>query len=638
MEGKKKLKIITPKEISSVSIKNVSSAMTLDKLQKMTELLTDSKLRFYFNNLEININDMSLTIEEIFQDLNEIVLEIKVENDAKLSSRTLLNAMKSPNACIPIICKDHPNENLHYFCDNCNESLCFRCCLTQNHKQHIIYYKMKHFEGKWIPIEKNFERVTEIYHNKIIEGDEIKSKTMNYIDNQFEILNLKINEMKKFTYNFFEEFFESYEFESNRVGYENERIEKTLKNIIDDVTSKNISFNFTMDKLHAVGKNIDLFTKHIKSIENYFACKKDMVSNFQSCINKIAINLEKNKSSLFDENTLKFYDDVTLAARESKMVSIQMKDIINNSGKSIKLISMPIPQTKKVLCYNFDKNQFEISLVPLKNFKFFDYCRFLDFDNYLVFTGGMENDLDKNLSFIYNLKESRLNQMTEMVFPRAQHTLFYLPKYLIFAIGGYNNLTTEIYDMRINTWFKFKELNTYRSNSNILILNDYLFVFGGSDGEKYLSDKAERIKIRSLLDQNLLLGFQKSNFDNFEEVFEPIKFILRENIWTKFHFSGSAVIYINQGEIRKALVLGGYNAENEGFLTDCIKVGTFSEEEANVEFVNFSKLLISKSCFYNQNFHKLDENTLVQLDARGNVIILDRMQNEFSQIKNTINL
>ena len=168
------------------------------------------------------------------------------------------------------------------------------------------------------------------------------------------------------------------------------------------------------------------------------------------------------------------------------------------------------------------------------------------------------------------------------------------------------------------------------------MFNDYLFVFGGSDGEKYLTENAERIKISSLNDDESLQNYQKSNFNNFEEKFFQIKFRLVDNISANFQFSGSAVIYLRDGDINKTIVFGGFNAENNGFITDIIKIGSYIPDEANLEFTTYSKSLGFKSCFYNQNFFKIDNNFLAQFDASGNVIFFDKTFLEFSQIKNSI--
>ena len=633
MEGKKKLKIITPNEISSLSVKNITSAMTFKKLKKSTGLLTNCNLILLYNNLEINLNEEDLKIEDIFKDYNEIVLEIKIDEEKGYGNRAL---KCDSDLDIPSVCNFHSLENCHYFCENCSISLCFRCCLNTTHKQHSIKYKIGHFREKFTQIQNRFDKLGEIYRNIIIEGEEVKNKTINIIENQFELLNLRINEMKVKTINFFEEYFENFENETVRLNYEYERIENLTRSVEEDFSLKNLNFKKNIEKIDIIGKNLDLFNKHIKVIEEYFSCKQNLVSNFQANIDKISVYIDKINANQIPYNLIKYYDEITFQAKESKFVINQMNEIINNPSKITKIISMPIPQTKKVLVYNFEKKQYEISLVPGNKFKFYDYCRFLNFDNFLLFNGGIDKDNDQNSSFLFNIKETKLLKMTEMIFPRAQQTLFYLPKNLIFAIGGYNNQTTEIYDMRINIWHEFKELNTIRSNSNILVFNDYLFVFGGSDGEKYLTENAERIKISSLNDDESLQNYQKSNFNNFEEKFFQIKFRLVDNISANFQFSGSAVIYLRDGDINKTIVFGGFNAENNGFITDIIKIGSYIPDEANLEFTTYSKSLGFKSCFYNQNFFKIDNNFLAQFDASGNVIFFDKTFLEFSQIKNSI--
>ena len=93
--------------------------------------------------------------------------------------------------------------------------------------------------------------------------------------------------------------------------------------------------------------------------------------------------------------------------------------------------------------------------------------------NYLYISGG-ENSLN-NLWEI-NLKQNRINLLTNNMPPKKYHSMIFIPNNIVFIVGGHN-LDTFYYDLKEKKLIKWGDLNILRIEPALQVIKNRLYCF-----------------------------------------------------------------------------------------------------------------------------------------------------------------
>jgi hypothetical protein len=360
--------------------------------------------------------------------------------------------------------------------------------------------------------------------------------------------------------------------------------------------------------------------------------------------------VEMCKLEYLTESKLHIYKSFSVPENEEHLLMKYLSDFNAKYNKTQSQIAMPIPLTRKIITYDYMKKDFTSLQIPEKNyfFKFFDYSRYLNCDNMLFISGGVDNEREINKCFFYHIDDMNFLEISQMKKQRSQHSLIYYQTLdIIFAVSGFNNTSVEIFNLKTNQWKLFKNLSKPRCNSNALFCdNKFIYVFAGSDGDKYLGNSFERIQIEGLIEN--YEKYDQTNFEEYEFKFEIGHFSLLEKV--NLTYSGFGIIPLDQ---KQFLVFGGFNIENDYQICDEIRLfDSFTETKVieqqgkknaqkveNVKISSFKSYLPASSCFYNQDFLRTNnDNFIAQFNAAGVLVVFNIKNQEFSAINHNLNI
>jgi len=194
---------------------------------------------------------------------------------------------------------------------------------------------------------------------------------------------------------------------------------------------------------------------------------------------------------------------------------------ISQSLLDIHLFGRPIEDTKpfEILVFNKKINKLftlfynleDEDLKDLKNFSNFSgYC---NAKNKLYISGGESasykspaNTTNNNSNNITNEKRilnmfysidmetGKIERLKDLLDPRVWHSMIYVPDNYIFLVGGLENRTVDVYDIKKNTFSRENNLNEPRFESTLCCVNsEYLYAFYGYLHQQNYSDSIERL-------------------------------------------------------------------------------------------------------------------------------------------------
>ena len=229
----------------------------------------------------------------------------------------------------------------------------------------------------------------------------------------------------------------------------------------------------------------------------------------------------------------------------------------------------------KITPYYYKRNENEELI------KFNLFTAFCNANGCLYFSGGETEqtyDPDKTVSkyndfFYIDLRELNENnnkinirELPNLNESRTWHSMIYVPKKYIFIVGGSNTKSVELYNMDSKELTKDSDLNEYRSESSLCLVNNtYLYVFYGF-----------------VIHQEYNKSIERCNLLREKREWEYVDFINTiENSETNFKISFFGISYFNNNQI---LLIGGDDNGDEKHYDYIYKIGENGERDEIKEF------------------------------------------------------
>ena len=220
--------------------------------------------------------------------------------------------------------------------------------------------------------------------------------------------------------------------------------------------------------------------------EYYQADKIDNIINDFKEINKQEfpeeyINDWKDKSQY-----LKLNDEIrTLIIKEIPILSFNNKQNEENilfleEGKIPDIIGKPFNNPFEIFAfYKKEKilkiQKYDKELIENKHLNYFDtssaYC---NGNNFLFISGGENKNLLIDKFWKINLEKQEIDTYNMM--PKKNHSMIFLPGKYIFIVGG-NDLKTFYFDIEINEFTEWADLNKKRNEPALALINNNLYCF-----------------------------------------------------------------------------------------------------------------------------------------------------------------
>lgn len=173
---------------------------------------------------------------------------------------------------------------------------------------------------------------------------------------------------------------------------------------------------------------------------------------------------------------------------------VQIFDRLN-----MRLIKKAIPFDKKVHGTNI----------------FLDGCRTYYHADKLYISGGRDQNGDKSIFLLYNVKDNKVTKLPSMNKPRSYHTItFHENLKSMLVVGGENNKYCEMFDFFLNAWNELPELNVPRANISLHIdkIGTFAYGVGGVKGDIANAQNSDAIELLDLVDINQ--GWAKVEYRN----------------------------------------------------------------------------------------------------------------------------
>jgi hypothetical protein len=209
--------------------------------------------------------------------------------------------------------------------------------------------------------------------------------------------------------------------------------------------------------------------------------------------------------------------------------------------------------------------------------KFNLFTAYCNAKGYLYISGGeneQNSDPDKTIAkyndFFYidlnKLDENKdkiiINELPNLIESRTWHSMIYIPYKYIFIVGGSNTKSVEIYNMDTNEINIDSELNEFRSECTLCLVNNmYLYAFCGF-----------------LIHQEYNITIERCNLLKEKRKWEYVS--INEKDGFNFRPSFFGVSYFKNDEI---LLIGGNDNGDENHYDYVYKIGKNEEEKDEID-------------------------------------------------------
>ena len=375
--------------------------------------------------------------------------------------------------------------------------------------------------------------------------------------------------------------------------------QEDIKEIKEEEIAKltNIPKNFMGTKYHY--KLEDLTKKNI--FENEIESEKkigDLINDLKLKANAdFIIEFDNNMKIGYDKINKTFNDILIEIFNKNIPETINMKysykgldipesknEIIEAYIESNKIIGSVILDNPELFCIiTYEKDMKLIKPYYYKRkdneelIKFNSFTAFCNGKDKLYFSGGENEqtyDADRTIlkynDFFYidltNLKENEnkieIKELPNLNESRTWHSMIYIPYKYIFIVGGSNTKSVEIYDMETNEIEKDSELNEFRSECTLCLVNNiYLYAFWGF-----------------LLHQEYNISIERCNLLKEERKWDYV--YINEKSVPNIRLSFFAISYFNDDKI---LLIGGNDNGDEKRYDYIYKIGNNDEEKDEIE-------------------------------------------------------
>ena len=320
--------------------------------------------------------------------------------------------------------------------------------------------------------------------------------------------------------------------------------------------------------------------------------------------------------------------DIPLNIHDLKQAYIESNNIIGSAildNPELFCIITYEKKTELLKPYFYKRNDNEDLI------KFNLFTAFCNAKGNLYFSGGDNEqtyDPDKsNLKYndffyidLTKLKDNRnkiiINELPNLNESRTWHSMIYIPYKYIFIVGGSNTKSVEIYDMETNEINKDSELNDFRSECTLCLVNNiYLYAFCGF-----------------LLHQNFNKTIERCNLLKEERKWELVNIIEKNGLNFKPSFFGVSY-FRNDNEI---LLIGGNDNGDDKHFDYIYKIGENEEDKDQIDNFN-CKINEENNVYRDKLFMLIDDkksaNIPLIIGDDIKILLLDLYKGEIS-IKN----
>ena len=307
--------------------------------------------------------------------------------------------------------------------------------------------------------------------------------------------------------------------------------------------------------------------------------------------------------------TIYEYDSFSLTSN-SLSRTLNIEDLSNDQY----IMKRRLPH--EIVQYNITTKQFthikHLNSAKSTFKKFLPLSVFINHNNMLYISGGKDKTTNKqtNSFYVYNPLTSKLKPLSNMLHPRCSHSMIVINKHL-YAVGGYNNNTTEKYSFDINQWCSLPKLNVKeRQVSTLFNMNDkYLYcAFGFINGVTCNDvDYAEKLDL------------------NKKDKWKLIPFKVNAGCKVDLKRYNVGIVYVKEGEF---VILGGENAQSEE--CDCVfqmKVCGIGNEKIEINDMKDKKgggilKMPIKCSFIDKEFKEVKKGKVAMFEMKKNRFVV----------------
>ena len=257
-----------------------------------------------------------------------------------------------------------------------------------------------------------------------------------------------------------------------------------------NINNQNLNSNLINNQqLNQVEINIDIISKDKVIVKiptsNNIIWQKEYFNNdlIGTVINDYII--ENNI-----QNSVEFLNNLAFEGRELNLQD-NIDSLLNTHNKSlndsekdkyIELIAKPFSDPFEIYCFSKNNKKFKIirytnELKENKKIKNFSsssaYCNGFD---HLYISGG-ENS--RNFFWEINLQTNIINDPIQIP-PKQNHSMIYIPKYMVFIVGG-NDLNTFYYNINKKRILNWGKLNIKRIEPALQVIQNKLYCIDSSN-------------------------------------------------------------------------------------------------------------------------------------------------------------
>jgi tripartite motif-containing protein 32 len=534
-------------------------------IEKLIKTHIENDIKNFYCPIDKKI--ISEKIENNFP-LNKIIIDLIEINGNNFFNLNLNEINNEINSDFSII------NNAFFFCENFNKKNNENFKIIKNFSNFLLnnkiyfYNNLKNLYENIINLiikekEKNLKILDDFYNKKINENNLIEKILFNYkiiVENSMKkIIELKEQKFKKIS--IVDQLNLINDLNLNQLNNKNKNSE--IENYIKNINNNNLNPIFNVDE------NILIYTKKLL---NFIQIEFPNFNLNENNLNSNDFNLNSNDFNNFNIDNLNF-------SFSNIKISFSFIWIQPNSQKIYKFLGKNHWNLIKYSNPNQIKFNNYFKITKLNNFKF-------------LISGGIKNNLSSNEVFLLNLsqKNSELNVLKNMIFPRRAHGAILIKNNVFFVCGGIDNFNNcmkkcEIFDIKNNFWKESSEMIIAKCNLSLICVNENLiFNFGG------------RLKNENL----------NNIFENYSNSIEIYDYLL--NSWKiiniKLPFSIECIslnLLNNQKEI---LLCGGYSPKF-GIINYCF---LFNIENYNIKLLADQNIKKPGFCVFDSikngnNFH-----------------------------------
>ena len=648
---------LSPKSTSNTSFSVIYNDKNLTNFNqlKLSDIIISRNNK---NNPTLHNDNVSSSLSVI----DSLQLRIVPTEISERSSTSTSYKLKTMLECI-----EHIDENAHYYCFECKVSFCALC--IDKHSQHDFIDKATYAKTSKDIVDDIIKdmnmTIHERYECELNEGDSDNKGRNEFIKT---ILNDVKNDNNKQKINdddvvkLFKELMNSY---NEYLIQFNKEYMTTLNMKVDDYKESLKKFKLiclnNLNKAKSMGSNnnnnsnsnlsdivlsnenylinvhntlkelsqgktalISYITATNQEINNLLTTKFSFIQNIKSSLNTL-LNTFKSKNiptpthiytpsqdylQTSESNyTIYEYDSFSLTSN-SLSRTLNIEDLSNDQY----IMKRRLPH--EIVQYNITTKQFthikNLNCAKYAFKKFLPLSVFINHNNMLYISGGKDKTTNKqtNAFYVYSPLTSKLKLLSNMLHPRCSHSMIVINKHL-YAVGGYNNNTTEKYSFDINQWCSLPKLNVKeRQVSTLFNMNDkYLYcAFGFINGVSCNDvDYAEKLDL------------------NKKDKWRLIPFKVNATCKVDLKRYNVGIVYVKEGEF---VILGGENAQNEE--CDCVfqmKVNKIGNEKIEINDMKDKKgggmlKMPIKCSFIDKEFKEVKKGKVAMFEMKKNRFVV----------------